>query len=45
LAIEVKKSARVTLLSFSRTDVFYDVMVSENDVLDRDNAVGDDVFG
>jgi len=34
LAGEVKDSAKVTLLSFNRTDVFlYDVMVSENDVL------------
>jgi len=35
LAIEVKNSAKVTLLSFIRTAVFlYDVMVSENAVLE-----------
>jgi len=32
---EAKNSAKVKLLSFNRTDVFlYDVMVSENDVLE-----------
>jgi len=38
LAGEVKNSEKVMLLSFNRTDVFlYDVMVSENDVLDTRN--------
>jgi len=33
--VEVKISAKVTLLSFNRTDVFlYDMMFSESDVLD-----------
>jgi len=41
LAVEVKNSAKVTLLSFNRTDVFlYDVTVWENDVLKRDSAIG-----
>jgi len=35
LALEVKNSAKVTLLIFSRTDVFlYGVMVLEDDVLE-----------
>jgi len=35
LAVEVKNSAKVTLLSFNITAVFlHDVMVSENDVLE-----------
>jgi len=39
----VKNSAKVTLLGFNSTAVFpYDVMVSENDVLEADSAV--DVF-
>jgi len=43
LAIEVKNSATVTLLSFNATAVFpCGVMVSENDVLEAGRAV--DVF-
>ena len=43
LAVEVKNSAKVTLLSFNATAVFaHGVMVSENDVLEADSAV--DVF-
>jgi len=43
LAVEVKNSAKVTLLSFNATAVFpYDVMVSEIDVLEAGGAV--DVF-
>jgi len=35
LAVEVKNSAKGTLLSFNTTSVFLlDVMVSENDVLE-----------
>jgi len=35
LAVEVKISAKETLPSFSRTNVFlYDVMVSEDDVIE-----------
>ena len=43
LVVEVKNSAKVTLLSFNVTAVFsYDAMVSENDVLEAGSAV--DVF-
>jgi len=35
LALEMKNSAKITLLSFSKMAVFlHDVMVSENDVLE-----------
>ena len=40
LAVEVKNSAKATLLSFNATAVFlHDVMVSENDVLEAGNTV------
>jgi len=43
LAVEVKNSAKITLLNFNVTAVFpHDVMVLENDVLEAGNAV--DVF-
>jgi len=35
LAVQVKNSAKITLLSFNKTDVFlYDVIVSKNDDLE-----------
>jgi len=35
LAVKVKNSAKITLLTFNTTDVYlHDVMVSENDVLE-----------
>ena len=35
LAVEVKNSAKITLLSFNTTAIFlHDVIVSENDVLE-----------
>jgi len=35
LAVEVKNSAKLTLLSFNRTAIFlYDAMASENDILE-----------
>jgi len=35
LAVEVKNSAKITMLSFNTTAVFlHDIMVSENDVLE-----------
>jgi len=41
LPVEVKNSAKVTLLSFNATAVFpRAVMVSENDVLEAGSAVG-----
>ena len=41
--VEVKNSAKVTLLSFKATAVFlHDVIVSENDVLEAGSTV--DVF-
>jgi len=41
LAIEVTNSAKVTLISFNATAFFLrDVMVSENDFLKRDSAIG-----
>jgi len=39
LAVNVKNSAKITLLSFNTTAVFlHDVMVLENDVLERGGA-------
>jgi len=41
LAIEVKNSAKVTLLNFNTTAVsLHDVIVSEMTLLKRDSAVG-----